>query len=157
MSMCRVFSCVVGRGCPHCRQMLLPSEPPGTNLLLQRLLLPVASFFSTDKKTKTKQKKKLHSSKAVPLIFKDCYLRPSSLFFSRTALFPQTSRLRFLIEIQTFSWICPSCFILVLMYIAQRSSQVAPVVKNMLANEGDGRDRGLIPAPYSSILAWRIP
>ena len=108
-------------------------------------------FFSTDKK------KKLHSSKAVPLIFKDCYLRPSSLFFSSTALFPQTSRLHFLIEIQTFSWICLSCFILVLIHIAQRASQVAPLVKNMLANEGDGRDVGLIPETHSSILAWRIP
>ena len=59
-------------------------------------------FFSTDQKKKRK-KEKLHSSKAVPLIFKDCYLRPSSLSFSSTAVFPQASRLHFLIEIQTFS------------------------------------------------------
>ena len=52
-------------------------------------------------------------------------------------------------------------------YHIQRASQVAPVVKNLLANAGDTRDMGLIPRPedpleegmvtHSRILAWRIP
>ena len=47
------------------------------------------------------------------------------------------------------------------------NSQVALVVKNLLASAGDIRDTGLIPgwedplekemAPHSSILAWRVP
>ena len=53
-----------------------------------------------------------------------------------------------------------------LMY-SERAFQVAPVVKNLLANAGDIRDAGSIPgsgrspgrgqATHSSILAWRIP
>ena len=43
------------------------------------------------------------------------------------------------------------------MHIPQRTSQVALVVQNTLANEGDIRDVGLIPAIHSSILAWRSP
>ena len=53
----------------------------------------------------------------------------------------------------------------------QRASQVALVVKNLLANAGDVRDMGSIPgsnarvgkvpwsctATHSSIPAWRIP
>ena len=51
--------------------------------------------------------------------------------------------------------------------VKRRASQVAPVVKNLLANVGDLRDVGLIPglgrspggehSTHSSILAWRIP
>ena len=51
--------------------------------------------------------------------------------------------------------------------LIMRASQVALVVKNMSANEGDVRDTGSIPgqedpleesmATHCSILAWRIP
>ena len=53
------------------------------------------------------------------------------------------------------------------MHMERWASQVAPVVKNPLANAGDVRDAGLIPglgrSPGEgngnplSILAWRIP
>ena len=48
-----------------------------------------------------------------------------------------------------------------------RSSQVAPMVKNLPANAGDAGDRGSVPgwkdpleqemATHSSILVWEIP